>query len=302
MKPASGAITELRLSRAGRPGPKLPPAVSIGLGLGALLWPAVGLGAEVRPEIRYVYYDVPYTRGLPPSEMIQRHTPLVNDNGRRLSGITDYLHRYEMEQDSPVPGVCSVKNPKVFCECEITLPRLVGAEKDQAARNAFEAELADIRRHELTHCDIAVDYADQLLASYRNFKDMLCQNGEEAVRREFERIVDECWNAQIQFDHSEYGYKDHLEVGDFKRAVGSKYRISSQTKDGSKPSLGSAEPDRPPRAAPPRRDPLVAPPIRMENDVIEQPPPQPAPTAPSGLEAPAERGIYKDQDGVWRNY
>lgn len=271
-----------------------------GLGLGllaalALIRPAAGLGAETRPEIRYVYYDVPYRQGLSVSDLIHLHTTLFNSQGRALSGITDYLIRYEINHSSPVPGLCSVKSPRVFCECEITLPRLVGAENEPLVRAEFAAELENIRRHELTHCDIAADYADRLLNSYRRFKDMPCDRSAEAVRNEFERIIAECWEAQILFDHSEYGYKDHLDPGDFQRAVGRNYQISPQTRDGSRP-------DRPDAPEPqPRREPAAAPPpIRAERE-----PPAAAPVSEPASPTPAGSGgggIYKDQDGVWRNY
>jgi predicted secreted Zn-dependent protease len=276
-------------------------AVLIGLGLSALVHPVAGFGAEIKPEIKYVYYEVPYTNGLSVSDLIARHTTLFNAQGRPLSGITDYSIWYEINHASQIPGLCGVKDPKVFCKCEITLPRLVGAEADPLIRAEFKAKLDEIRRHELTHCDIAVRYAETMLASYRQFKEMPCDESAEAVAREFERIIAECWEAQLLFDHSEYGYKDHLDPGDFQRSVGENYRISPQTR-GAKPSQDQAIPPAAPRTRPQHPPPVAAPPIRVEKDLVPTPSPVPAtPTVPPVV-VPPNGGIYKDKDGVWRNY
>lgn len=295
MKTVSGVITDAPGFGTGVANPVLKTVGDVLIGFCFLILAGSAWGAEVKPEIRYVYYDVPYSKGVPVSELIRLHTTLYNGQGRPLAGITDYLIRYEMNQGSRVPGICHVENPKVFCECEITLPRLVGAAADPLIRAEFTTELESIRRHELTHCDIAVRYADNLLVTYRNFNDMLCESGAEAVRKEFERVVAECWEAQLLFDHSEYGYQDHLDAGDFKRAVGDNYRISPQTQDGSSPAL---KPSVPPKAlAPaPRRK---APPIRVENAPA---PPPPVEAVRPGPERPRDGGIFKDEDGVWRNY
>lgn len=297
MKTVSGVIIDGPGFGPGiaRPARKTAAAACIGLCL--LILTGTALGAEVKPEIRYVYYDVPYNKGVAVSELIRLHTTLFNNQGRPLAGITDYLIRYEMNQGSRVPGICHVENPKVFCECEITLPRLVGEAADPLIRSEFATELESIRRHELTHCDIAVRYADTLLTTYHNFNDMLCESGAETVRKEFERVIAECWEAQLLFDHSEYGYQDHLDAGDFKRAVGDNYQISPQTQDGSRPGL---KPSAPPRAPAPRREPLPAPPLRVET--VPSPAAPPAEAVRPGPETPREGSIFKDKDGVWRNY
>jgi|GEM_PF-2134040 len=324
MKTASGATIEASVIKSGgllrsvpgRPAPDksgggAPPrsgrrsrlrrlfgALWIGLCLAALIRPVVGLGAEVKPEIKYVYYDLPYAQGLSVLDLIERHTTLFNAKGHPLAGITDFSIRYEINHASEAPGLCGVRDPKVFCACEITLPRLVGAQSDPLLRAEFAAELDKIRKHELIHCDIAVRYSDVMLNSYRQFKDMPCDLGAKAISDEFERIVAECWEAQLLFDHSEYGYKDHLDPGDFRQAVGNNYRISPQTRGEVRPSRDQAVPVAP--GTPPSRPPVVRAPIQVEK---VRPPSPPEPAAP--VPAPPNQygeGVYKDKDGVWRNY
>lgn len=311
MKTGSGAITE----PSGQGGEAIRPvpgrAIAAGLlrrrrmpmlfaALAAgLCLPAAAPAAEIRPEIKYDYYEVPYSQGLSVSDLIARHTTLLSPQGRPLSGITDYSIWYEINHASQIPGICGVKDPKVFCKCEITLPRLTGAEADPLIRAEFAAKLEEIRRHELIHCDIAVRHAETMLESYRHFKDMPCEQGAAAIGREFERIIAECWEAQLLFDHSEYGYKDHLDPKEFQRAVGDNYRISPQTRGEVRPSLDQAVPPAAPRT-PPRAQPVARHPIRVEN--VLRPQPEPEAPAPAADAEPQNGGIYKDRDGVWRNY
>jgi predicted secreted Zn-dependent protease len=239
--------------------------------MAAPLAPGLASGSEVTPRISYVYYSVPYAQGLSVTELILQHSPL-GGSGRRFSGYTRYNMKYEVDYSQPTIDVCRVNSPQVFCDCEITLPRLEGGESDPETRRLFAAELSRINRHEQTHCDIAVRHAQTLLAAIRKLKDMPCQEADEVVARRFQEIAEACQTDQTRFDHSEYGYKNHLLRTD-QRMMDAGFKAAPQVKNDSRPG-----PDQGGRTGN----------LRSVNP-------------PSDQEF-MRKGIFKDENGVWRNY
>jgi len=248
-------------------------AASLGLALAAaLIAPPAARGAEVNPQISYVYFSVPYAPGLSATELILQHSPL-SANGRRFSGYTRYNLRYEVQYSQTTIGVCRIDNPRVLCDCEITLPRLEGGESDPETSRQFAAELSRIKRHEQTHCDIAVSHGRNLLGIIRKMKDMPCGEADGIVAARLQEIMAACQVDQSRFDHSEYGYKDHLRALGVQRTTDAGFNIISPAEEGR--GTGPTRDGRPGNLR------SVGPPSAREFE---------------------QKGIYKDENGVWRNH
>lgn len=247
-------------------------AACLGVCLVALMPPGSALGDGVRPRINYVHYSVPYTPGLSVTEMILRHSPL-SSQGRRFSGYTSYDMKYEINYGQPSIDICSIDSFQVFCDCEITLPRLDGGEVDPEARRLFAVELKRIERHEQTHCDIAVRHAEALLAGMRKLKAMPCLEADATVSERLQKAMADCAVDQARFDHAEYGYKDHLRVAAPRWMTDAGSRDASPSKAAHRPGSGTE-----------------ARPGNLQS------------VAPPGAQELKRKGIYKDENGVWRNY
>lgn len=242
-------------------------AACLGLALLAgLSSPGLVSGAELRPRVTYVYYSVPYSQGLSAPEMILRHSPLTG-KGRSFAGYTHYNINYEVNYSQPTIDVCRVESPQVTCDCEITLPRLEGGESDPELRRLFAAELSRITRHEQTHCDIAVRHAQSLLTAIGKLKDMPCREADKSIAARFKKITDDCRVDQTRFDHAEYGYKDHLRLDDPQPLTDEGFKASPETGPGRGGRTGDLR--------------SISPPSDQEFK---------------------QTGIYKDENGVWRNY
>lgn len=247
-------------------------AACLGVCLAALMPPSPALGGEVLPWISYVHYSVPYTPGLSVTEMILRHSPL-SGQGRRFSGYTSYDMKFAVDYSQPSIDVCRIDSFQVFCDCEITLPRLDGGEADPEARRLFAVELKRIERHEQTHCDIAVRHAEVLLAGIRKLKAMPCQEADETIAERLQKAMADCAVDQARFDHTEYGYKGHLRVAAPRWTTDAGFRAASPSEEGLRPGRGTdARP----------------------GDLKSVNPPD--------VQEFKRKGIYKDENGVWRNY
>lgn len=249
--------------------------ISAALGLvlmAALMAPQSAPGAEVTPQISQVYFPVPYAPGLTAADLILRHSPL-SSGGRRFSGLTRYNLRYEVHYSQPTIDVCRVDNPQVVCTCEITLPRLEGGESDPDLIRQFTAELSRIKGHEQTHCDIAVSHARTLLEFIRKLKDMPCGEADRVVAARFQEIMEDCQADQTRFDHSEYGYKDHLRATGLQRMMDAGFNAFPPAE--ADPGTGPGQGGRPGNLR------SLSPPSAQEHK---------------------QKGIYKDENGVWRNY
>lgn len=242
-------------------------AAFCGLALAAaLLAPRAAPGAEVTPQISYVYFPVPYAPELSATSLILRHSPL-SASGRPYSGYTRYHLRYEVHYSQPTIGVCRADNPRVICDCEITLPRLEGGESDPGLGRQFAAELSRINRHEQTHCDIAVSHGRILLEFIQKLKDMPCGEADGVINARFQEITEACQADQGRFDYAEYGFRDHLRAMDSRRLQDAGFN-----------------------AAPPAE---AAPSGRPGNLRSVSPP---------NAQEFKQKGIYKDENGVWRNH
>lgn len=244
----------------------------LSVGLAALIMPALALGTELTPQISYVYYSVPYAPGLSATEMILRHSPVSGD-GRHIAGYTRYSIKHELGFTQPTIDVCRVDEPRITCNCEITLPRLEGGESDPETRRLFEVELNKINRHEQSHCDIAVRHARDLLKVIRKLKDMPCGKTDEVISARFREMEEACRVDQARFDNEEYGFKEYLRAEGRQRMMDAGFNLVPPVEYD--PAAGSAAAGRPGNLQ------SVTPPNDQEFK---------------------QKGIYKDETGVWRNY
>lgn len=248
-----------------------PAALALSLWLAA----APGLAGGVKPEITYQYFPVNYTRGIDVVAMTLRDSPLVSDGTPslgRCSWRIKYDRRSVLAATNTI-GVCRIQSPRVACQCIITLPQLVGGEGDPELRAKFAARLEQTRRHELEHCNIAVGHANELQQKLDKLREGKCDDLRETVRREFLQTQDSCSVDQQRFDHSEYRYSYYLDSQGRKRMLDAGFNYVMPEEGGSRPRLN--------------RKPI-------HKNLKTMP--------PDGTEDLAEKGIYKDENGVWRNY
>jgi len=253
---------------------KLAPVI-MGICLLAILArPSVGAGAGVVPEVSYQYYPVHYTKGVSVSDLIVRDTPLAGQNGHRFAGTCRWLIKYDRNTfTQPTIGICRIQNPKVSTECLITLAQLVGGDNDPDFQRRFAASVENTRKHELEHCGIAVRHANNLLEKFNKLKDRKCEDIRKTMLDEYTQVREACAVEQHRFDNAEYGYAQHLRLEGLQRMVDAGFNVVP-------PSEGRFIPQ------------LDHKPAHKNMEVL----------VPEGTEGLAEKGIYKDENGVWRNH
>lgn len=236
----------------------------------AIMTPAF-LAAEVQPEITYDFYEVPYVPGLSINEMIKRVSPLIdNQNGHRVIGLNKWFIRYNISEPlRPKIDICRLNNPTVTTSCAITLPQLVGGNAQTIAE--FNKLVEDTKIHELEHCTIATQHANIVQNNFRNMPDYPCRDLAGEVSKIFDKIMDDCKREQSRFDHAEYKYKQHLYLESLQSMMDAGFNVIP-------PSEGDWAPRLDTRAKAPLKN------LPQAEDDIEQ------------------QGIYRDENGVWRNY
>ncbi len=228
------------------------------------------LAADVQPEIEYVYYPVPYMEGKSVGDTIAINTPLKGRHGSRAMGLTQWRIRYgQVTFDRPTIGVCRIKEVAVTCSCRISLPKLEGG--DERFRAEFDQAVEKTRRHELEHCRIAVVQANKLERAFNDFKEHPCKKVRSKMREVYVKILDEGRTEQVRFDDVEYGYRHYHELRSIQSMIDAGFEALPAPEGRFKPRLN--------------------PKGRTRLEVL-----------PQDDEALARDGIYKDKDGVWRNY
>ena len=226
--------------------------------------------AEVRPAINYVYFQVPYIQGKSAADMVNLSTPLRGGNGHRSIGLTRWQIRFdEMSFTHPKIDICRIDEPRVTLSCEITLPQLQGG--DERARREFEQLATETKVHELEHCRIATKHANELERAFKDMNDYRCKEIVPEIREIYAKIIDDCSVEQKRFDHAEYGYSQYLYLEALQQMQDAGFNVAPPADGGSMPRLA------------PRK--------KSEMKVV-----------PQGVEELKQEGIYKDENGVWRNY
>lgn len=241
------------------------------LAFALLAWAGPGpLAAEVQLQVSYEYVPVQYVEGLSVSEMIIKGRPLEDENGahRYATGTARWRIRYpKVTFSRPLIDVCQVDEPGVTCTCLITLPQLQGGDEDSQAK--FAAKVEETRTHELTHCNIALNHARKLEERFKKIGKKSCDKIGAALRDEYEKVVADCHRDQKEFDFNEYGRDQYLRIQTMQSMIDSGAAVQPP-KEGQRlpkyikrPKLNSLDQDK---------------------------------------EKLSQGGIYKDENGVWRNY
>ena len=235
-----------------------------------LSMPAAVARAEIAPDITYEYFPVQYIQGKSFQSMVRLSTPLRDANNHRpLANISWRFFYRNALFDQPTIGVCKLKEVEVGCTCLIRLPKLEGG--DENVRKQFEVFVEESRKHELEHCRIAVKHAGHLKTAFTAVKQNDCDKIGKKMREVYDQIYDECRAEQKRFDDLEYGYKHYhrLETIDKMREAG--FHIKPPTDGHFIPTV----------------DKNFKPNFK---------------TVTEDEKSLKQGGIYKDENGVWRNY
>jgi len=228
------------------------------------------IGAEVKPAINYVYFQVPYVSGKSVVDMVTLSTPLKGNNGHRSIGLTRWRIRFDkMSFTRPKIDVCRIAEPVVTLSCEITLPQLQGG--DDRVRRDFAKLAEETKVHELEHCRIAAKHANELERAFKEMKDYRCNEISRAIRDVYVKTIDECSVEQKRFDHAEYGYSQYLYLESLQQMQDAGFNVAPPAEGQSMPRLDHQN--------------------KSELKAV-----------PQGVEELKQEGFYKDENGVWRNY
>ena len=237
-----------------------------GLALGCL-WVAASASAQVEPVITYQYYPVTPEAGRSLYRQLYADTPLIRPKGGKTSGRASYSIKYNLKVKSTTLGLCRVRSLEVTCPCKITLPQLQS--EDPALKSDFNAYLALLKDHELTHCRISAIYAGRFKEAALALDERPCEAIKNDVRAIYQQMKVELDREQDRFDYNTGlgGYQSRKA----KILLDQPKRSPPTDADGA--GLGNLpEPDR---------------------DAFW--------TGPA--EGDPEPGVfYKGKDGVWRNY
>lgn len=239
-------------------------------GLGFCWPPSFGL-AEVDFQVSYDYYPVQYVKDMSLGDMIVKSSPLNSYGGpHRPVGQASWGIRYpDITVTRPLVDVCLVDNPGIVCTCQISLPRLEGG--DAAGRAVFDAYVADVKKHEMEHCLIALSHARRLEERFLKIGKKSCDRIKSALRAEYDNVYSDCRREQKNYDYREYGYKKHLRLETLQSMVDSG-AIVALPEDGH---------------------------YNIPHKYVKKPNLNVLDTDTKKL---SQEGIYKDESGVWRNY
>ena len=235
--------------------------------LAAGLWAAALAEAQVEPIITFQYYPVTPEAGRSLHQQLFADTPLRHE-GRKVAGWARSPIRYDFKfRSAPAIGLCRISSLEVTCHCEVTLPRLNS--EDPGLKSDFNAYLALLKEHELTHCRISAAHAGRFKEAVLALGDRPCTGLKDEVRSIFGQMREELKRDQNLFD-------DNTRLGGYQSRIGGIFLNlppRSQAPAGGREGLGNLpEPD---------KDAFWGGPASGD---------------------PETGAIYKDKDGVWRNY
>ena len=256
----------------------------LGLGLVVCFLAVAPAAAQIQPTISYEYYTVPYIEGVSVQKMVSVATPLRMDNGRTASGVTRWtIASKNPVASSPSIGVCRLEQANVSCDCLIVLPKLEGG--DAQAKNDFAKYFEKTKNHELEHCRLATEYANIMSDAFMAIKDQKCEDIGKAMIAIHEKTASDCQTAQSRFDYKEYGYNHYLMAETLGQILDSGIKLRVAPAPTGRPATKAATQSQ--AAAPPQT-------AKPSGNHIT--------TIPDGTAGLEEHGIYKDKNGIWRNY
>lgn len=149
----------------------------------------------------YSYFSITGKTAADLDQQLSKHGPLTRNTGARHPGATEIKFGGELTYVEK-NGQCSVGTAKVLLNTRILLPRWKNRRRT-TAELAFiwDTLLADIKRHEERHAEIARTHARSLerqLAALRPQKS--CETLQEMVGKITQSVMDEHDRGQMRFD------------------------------------------------------------------------------------------------------
>lgn len=149
----------------------------------------------------YSYFSISGKTAADLDQQLSKHGPLTRNTGARHPGATEIKFGGELTYVEK-NGQCSVGTTKVLLNTRILLPQWKNRRRT-TAELAFiwDTLLADIKRHEERHAEIARTHARSLerqLTSLRPQKN--CETLQEMVGKVTQTVMDEHDRDQMRFD------------------------------------------------------------------------------------------------------
>lgn len=258
--------------------------------------------AEVLHKITYEYYDVEIPANWRLDEAMFAATPLHSEKpGSHTLGRASYQIAYDVKFEPESMDTCRLAHLSIEAPCHIILPRLKGS--DQAAHKEFAGFLNFVKKHELTHCKIALEHAQKLESRLKKYKPDSYANITKKMDKDLEQILQECESAQNRFDADEY--RAGPRIANISQEKINKRRAEQQILKKTKPGAQelktinhSQQMEEVYRDAdgvwrskalsenPEKTEKRIPTPVNNDRQVTE---------SPAG-------GFYRDKDGTWRNY
>lgn len=152
--------------------------------------------AEVKPKITWEYYAVDIEGDGDILERLLEKAP-VHSSGRKAFGLTAWTIAYDGNFNEKNKR-CEIRTLDVSCSCKITLPKFRG--RNPALRDKLQGFLHVIRKHELEHCNIAVQHAEALERRLLALGQYKCEDLERRVQNLYSDTMDAAEMAQDDFD------------------------------------------------------------------------------------------------------
>lgn len=254
----------------------------------SILWiflvTASPLAAEVESNLKYEYYTVQVSNKDDVNEKAFDATP-INIDGLKFLAFTKWLLNYNYSPKK-IADTCQVDTWTISHSCVITLPKFVGG--DARLQRMLTGLVAKLRRHELIHCLVAREYAYKLDRTLLNhFSQYKCPELADAARRVYDKILGECEVAQREIDgEGGHGWheKDYLAwfLSDLASFLPDPNLFFPDLEQTLLDRLQRPESGTPAQGA------------GLSGDD------QPGRNSAEAAREPA--GIYKDENGVWKNY
>ena len=120
---------------------------------------APGLRAEVHEALDYDHYEAHATPGRPVVLALNEASPF-RPGDQVFHSATAWFLDWKVRPEPTADGRCRVGSVRVDLHGRMTLPRLVGGNKEQ--RQRFDSYLLRLREHELGHYEIGREAAHEL--------------------------------------------------------------------------------------------------------------------------------------------
>ncbi|MFK3778356.1 DUF922 domain-containing Zn-dependent protease [Agrobacterium sp. NPDC089420] len=149
----------------------------------------------------YSYFSITGKTAADLDQQLSRHGPLTRNTGARHPGATEIKFGGELTYVEK-NGQCSVGTAKVLLNTRILLPRWKNRRRT-TAELAFiwDTLLADIKRHEERHAEIARTHARSLETQLKALRPQKnCETLQDMVGKITQTVMDEHDRDQLRFD------------------------------------------------------------------------------------------------------